>query len=179
MRTFLENHKIYLEYLAAISAIVFILFQIVDHNKSTDKSAKLETYKLIEQILTRSYPTIENFRDAPKFEDATALAIAKELDSFLSELNTCIEVGTCDREISREFLCHSPKISGPLSYSSGIAKATMVVDEWSKSIGMMPPAIQEVYKKNLYHLRVMQRLNQIFGNTGKWESYDLISEGCK
>ena len=133
---------------------------------------------MIEQLLNKSYPTIENFRDANKFDKSISLSTAKELEFFLSQLNTCIEVGACDREASLAFLCNNPKLSNPLSYSSGIAKMSLLLEEQIKLSGM-PNLKKMFFTESIPHIRVMEFLNKIFGNTGKLKSYELIIEECK
>jgi hypothetical protein len=177
-KTSLKDIQVLIPLLSLITALIFGLLQLFNISQSFEKSAKLETYKLIEQLLNDSYPTIEKFRSADKFDTSTSLSTANELESFLSQLNTCVEVGACDRTVSQAFLCNSPKISGPLSYSSGIASMSLSVEKSIMSSGM--PTLKKTFlSESIPHLRVMETLSRIFGNTGKWKSYELIIDGCR
>ena len=180
MKTSLEKNKtapqnitILIQFISLMVTLVFGIVQLMNISHNIEKSAKLETYKLIEQLLNDSYPTIENFRTADKFDKSTEESTAKELESFLFQLNTCIEVGACDRKVTLAFLCNSPKISGPLSYSSGIAKASISLEKVIKSA-----ELQESFAMGIRHVRVMEILSRIFGNTGKWKPYNLIIEAA-
>lgn len=125
MLEFVKKYKDPIEIISIILAIIFGAYQVYDISRNIRFTSKLESYKLVESLVNDRYIVIAKHREILTFGTNEEIReIDKELSvnmaNLMDDIETCINVGACDSEVVKRYICSSSKLTNILSHISGM-----------------------------------------------------------
>jgi len=165
----------------AVASIVAATYAAAAFHSGLTHSSRHDTYRYLEQLLADHYPAIVDYdRNAPSANEAVLVA---ELRGFAFDAYTCVGVGACDREVVRRFICIDPKLSGALSFSSGIASQVSNLGPLLARIEQDAAAsradVEELRERFRPHLETLYVLGRIYGIDPARQGPDFFVDECE
>ena len=186
LKDFFKKHKNTIEIISVISVIIYGGVEIYNYQDEKSKEKENYTFNYLITLLNNKIPNIskdlkknliENYPDKDN-------NLSSQLVDFLDSANVCIETNSCDREVTKKFICNHNELSTTILHT--VAKATMeyailkVIKEKKMEYEVNKKSV-DFLKNHIYmDLRATVYLNAIFERTHNPEyiDFDAIRKQC-
>jgi outer membrane murein-binding lipoprotein Lpp len=177
----IETYKDTIEVISIAFAVIFGSIQIIDISGNISAGPKLETYKFVDKIVNETYPNLTKYRRALAGSGAdleeSDLPLAMDIADALDDIDTCISVGACDKDVARRYLCNSNKMSNILSAMSGMMQsysALMPVLAISPEMSGHPRTI-EMMKKFYFYNKAYHFASSILSDSTRVKAISIFT----